>query len=88
MPWTTMTLFVRGRQPESVVKRVTAAMHELDPTLVGSNVRTIESALAESLARERISALISTSFGIGGLLLTPRHVGLESGAQSRAIGEI
>ena len=69
MPWTAMTLFVRGRQPESVVKPVTAALHELDPTLVVSNVRTIESALAESLARERISALISTSFGVGGLLL-------------------
>jgi putative ABC transport system permease protein len=51
MPWTTMTLFVRGRQPESVVKPVTAALRELDPTLVISNVRTIESALAESLAR-------------------------------------
>ncbi len=69
MPWATMTLFVRGRQPESVVKPVTAALHELDPTLTVSNVRTIESALAESLARERISALISTSFGAGGLLL-------------------
>ena len=69
MPWSTMTLFVRGRQPESFVRPVTAALHELDPTLVVSNVRTIESALAESLARERISALISTSFGVGGLLL-------------------
>jgi ABC-type antimicrobial peptide transport system permease subunit len=44
-------------------------LHELDPTLVLSNVRTIDRALAESLARERINALISTSFGIGGLLL-------------------
>jgi putative ABC transport system permease protein len=69
MPWATMTLFVRGRQPESVAKPVTAALHELDPTLAVSNVRTIESALAESLARERISALIATSFGVGGLLL-------------------
>src|SRR5262245_44504031 len=69
MPWTTMTLFVRGRQPQSLVKPVTAALHELDPTLVVSNVRTIESALAESLARERMSALISTSFGVVGLLL-------------------
>jgi len=69
MPWTTMVLFVRARQPESLVKPVTAALHDLDPTLVVSNVRTIESALAESLARERISALISTSFGVGGLLL-------------------
>ena len=64
-----LTLFVRGHQPESIVKPVTAALHELDPTLVVSNARTIETALAESLARERISALISTSFGAGGLLL-------------------
>jgi putative ABC transport system permease protein len=69
MPWPTMTLFVRGRQPESLVKPVTAALHELDPTLAVSNVRTIERGLAESLARERISALISTSFAAGGLLL-------------------
>jgi putative ABC transport system permease protein len=69
MSWSTMTLFVRARHAESFVRPVTAALHELDPTLVVSNVRTIESALAESLARERISALISTSFGVGGLLL-------------------
>lgn len=69
MPWATMTLFVRARQPESVAKPIAAALHELDPTLVVSNVRTIESGLAESLARERLSALISTSFGVGGLLL-------------------
>ena len=69
MPWSTMMLFVRGRQPELLVKPVTAALHELDPSLVVSNVGTIERGLAESLARERISALISTSFGVGGLLL-------------------
>jgi predicted permease len=69
MPWATMTLFVRARQPDSVAKPVTAALRELEPTMVVSDVRTIESALAESLARERISALISTSFAIGGLLL-------------------
>jgi predicted permease len=69
MPWTTMALFVRGGQAESLVKAVTAALRELDPTLVVSDVRTMESALAESLARERISALISTSFAVGGLLL-------------------
>jgi ABC-type antimicrobial peptide transport system permease subunit len=69
MPWSTMTLFVRGRPPESLAKPVAAALHEIEPALVVSDVRTIETALAESLARERISALISTSFGVGGLLL-------------------
>jgi ABC-type antimicrobial peptide transport system permease subunit len=69
MPWTTMALVVRGRQPESLVKPVTAALRELDSRLVVSDVRTIETALAETLARERISAFISTGFGVGGLLL-------------------
>jgi putative ABC transport system permease protein len=69
MPWATMTLFVRGRQPESLVKPVTTALRELDATVVVSNVRTIESAVADSVARERISALISTAFAVGGLLL-------------------
>ena len=69
LPWPTMTIFVRGRQPESLIEPVSAVLHELEPALVVSNVRTIENALAESLARERLSALVSTSFGIGGLLL-------------------
>jgi len=69
MTWSMMTLFVRASQPESMVEPVTAILQELDPMLVVSNVRTIETALAESLARERLSALISTSFGVGGLLL-------------------
>jgi ABC-type antimicrobial peptide transport system permease subunit len=69
MPWTAMTLFVRSDQPESMIRAVTKALRELDPTLVVSRVRTIEDALAESLARERISALILTSYGVGGLLL-------------------
>jgi predicted permease len=69
MPWTAMTLFVRSDQPEFMIRAVTKALRELDPTLVVSRVRTIEDALAESLARERISALILTSYGVGGLLL-------------------
>ena len=50
-------------------KPVTEALREIELTLAISNVRTIDSAMTESLARERISALISTSFGVGGLLL-------------------
>ena len=69
LPWAAMTLFVRGREPESLVKPITAVLREMDPRLTVSNVRTIESALAESLARERISALVSTSFAVVGLLL-------------------
>jgi hypothetical protein len=78
MPWTTMTLFVRARQPELAVKPITAALHELDRTLVVSSVRTMDAALAESLARERIIAphldelrrrrLLLAALGLYGLL--------------------
>src|SRR5262245_31752045 len=46
MPWATMTLFVRGRQPASLVKPATAALPGLDPAPLVSHVRTAETALA------------------------------------------
>src|SRR4029434_6846431 len=39
MTWSTMTLFVRARQPESMVKPVTSVLHELDTPLAVSRVR-------------------------------------------------
>jgi hypothetical protein len=56
----------------------------------------MEGGLAQSLERERISALVSTSFGVGRLLLTALrlaqpgskisrdHAGLPDGAESRS----
>jgi hypothetical protein len=49
-----MTVFVRESERESCVKLVTAALRELEPTLMVSNVRRMESGLAWNLARERI----------------------------------
>jgi putative ABC transport system permease protein len=69
LPQASLTVFVRTRQVESVAPSIAAALHESDPMLVVSNVGTLETALGESLARERVSALIAASFGIGGLLL-------------------
>ncbi|MGH9347251.1 MAG: ADOP family duplicated permease [Vicinamibacterales bacterium] len=64
-----MTLFVRTGQPEALAKPAVAALHEIDPTLAVTKIRTFESALAESLARERLSALVSGGFALSGLLL-------------------
>ena len=50
MPWATMTLFLRGRKPESLVKPVTAALHEL--------VARIESEAARLGARVAGSELV------------------------------
>jgi putative ABC transport system permease protein len=69
MPESGMTLFVRTRQPEALAKSAVAALHEIDPNLAVTKIRTFESALAESLARERLSALVSGGFAVSGLLL-------------------
>jgi putative ABC transport system permease protein len=64
-----MTLFVRAEQPAAIANAAVAAIHRLDPNLAVARVRTFESALSESLARERLLALISGGFATIGLLL-------------------
>jgi putative ABC transport system permease protein len=66
---TGMTLFVRTNQPAAITNAAIAAIHRLDPNLAVARVRTFESALTESLARERLLALISGGFAAIGLLL-------------------
>src|SRR6185295_7234886 len=67
MPETGMTLFVRTRQPESLAKPAVAALHSIDPNLAVAKVRTFEGAIAESLARDRLSAVVSGGFALSGL---------------------
>ncbi len=64
-----MTLFVRTLNPETLTRPAVAALHEIDPNLAVSRIQTIESALADSLARDRLSAMISVAFALSGLLL-------------------
>jgi ABC-type antimicrobial peptide transport system permease subunit len=63
-----MTLFVRTKQPPSAAAAVNA-IRQLDANLAVTRVRTFEGALAESLARERLNALVSGAFAVVGLLL-------------------
>jgi predicted permease len=65
-----MTLFVRAAEPEALTKPAVAAIRDIDPNLAVTKVRTFERALAESLARDRLSALVSGSFALSGLLLS------------------
>jgi putative ABC transport system permease protein len=69
MAETGMTLFVRARQPEALTRPAVAALRALDPNLAVSKIQTFDGAIAQSLARERLSALVSTGFGLSGLLL-------------------
>ena len=66
---TEMTLLVRTSQPEALAKPAVAALHAIDPNLAVTKIRTFENALAESLARETLSALVSGAFAVSGLLL-------------------
>jgi putative ABC transport system permease protein len=69
MPETVMTLFVRAPQPTALTGPVVAAIHRFDPNVAVTKIRTYEDALADSVARERLSALVAGGFALSGLLL-------------------
>jgi putative ABC transport system permease protein len=69
MAETAMTLFVRANQPTAIAASAVGAVRHLDPNLAVTKVRTFEGAITESLARERLNALVSGSFAMSGLLL-------------------
>jgi ABC-type antimicrobial peptide transport system permease subunit len=67
MPQDMMTLLVRAPHPGALTRPAIAALHALDPNLPVTNLRTMESASAESVARERLSAMVSGAFALSGL---------------------
>jgi len=69
MPETGMTLFARSNQPDTLTNVAVDAIHAIDRNLAVTKVRSFETAMAESLARERLNALVSGSFAVSGLLL-------------------
>jgi putative ABC transport system permease protein len=69
MPETAMTLFVRTSQVGAVAARAVAEIGRLDPNLAVANIRTLEGALSDSVARERLNAIVSGAFALSGLLL-------------------
>jgi putative ABC transport system permease protein len=69
MPEQGMSYVIRTTQPAALSRRAVDALHSIDPNLAVTGVRTLETALTESIARERLNALVSTTFGVSGLLL-------------------
>ena len=64
-----MTLFIRANRPTAIATSAVGAIHKLDANVAVTKVRTFDDAIAESLARERLSALVSGAFALSGLLL-------------------
>ena len=64
-----MSFLIRTTQPAALSGRAVDTLHGLDANLAVTSVRTLETALTESIARERLNALVSATFGLSGLLL-------------------
>jgi ABC-type antimicrobial peptide transport system permease subunit len=64
-----MTLFIRTAQPGAIAASSVAEIRRADPNLAVTRIQTLEGALAESVARERLNAMVSGAFAISGLLL-------------------
>jgi putative ABC transport system permease protein len=69
MAETGMTLFVRATGAERLASAAVGVIHRIDSTLAVTRVRTFQGALSESVARERLNALVSGAFALSGLLL-------------------
>jgi putative ABC transport system permease protein len=69
-PWpqTSMVLRTDG-DPKSVIKAIGAAVNSVDPDLPLAGVKTVDEIVDESLAIDRFSVVLFSSFGILGLLL-------------------
>jgi putative ABC transport system permease protein len=64
-----MTLMLRTNRPDATVAPAIAAIRRIDPNLPVTKVQMLETALTETLARERLNAVVSSGFAISGLLL-------------------
>ena len=69
MPETKMTLVIRAAEHDAITSAAIQTLRRLDANLAVSKVQTVEHAMAESLAQERLSALVSVAFAVVGLLL-------------------
>jgi hypothetical protein len=69
MPEFGMTFLLRTDRIEATTSAAIAAIHQIDPNLAVTKIRTFETALADSVARERLNAIVSAGFALSGLLL-------------------
>jgi putative ABC transport system permease protein len=69
-PWPQASMVVRtDGNPGSTIKAITAAVNSVDPDLPLAGVRTIDQIVNESLAIDRFSVVLFSTFGVLGLLL-------------------
>src|SRR4029453_7398936 len=69
-PWPQASMVVKtDGDPKSLIKGISAAISSVDPDLPLAGVRTVDEIVSESLAIDRFSVVLFSSFGVLGLLL-------------------
>jgi len=69
-PWPQTSIVVRtDGDPTSMIKGIAAAVNSVDPDLPLAGVRTVEQIVSESMAIDRFSVVLFSSFAVLGLLL-------------------
>jgi putative ABC transport system permease protein len=69
-PWPQTSMVVRTEgDPKNVTKSIAAAVGSVDPDLPLAGVKTVDEIVDESLAIDRFSVVLFSSFGVLGLLL-------------------
>jgi predicted permease len=69
-PWPQVSMVVRTEgESKAVTKSVAAAINSVDPDLPLAGVKTIDEIVSESLAIDRFSMVLFSSFGLLGLML-------------------
>jgi putative ABC transport system permease protein len=69
LPYPGMTLFIRANRAASLAQAAGQVIRGMDSNQAVTNVRTLEEVFAESLARERLNAVVSAAFALSALLL-------------------
>src|SRR5262249_11290830 len=64
-----MTLFIRTNRPDAVAREAIQIIHDFDPNLAVTQVRSLAEAFGQSIARERLNAIVSAAFAVTALLL-------------------
>ena len=69
-PWPQASMVIKtDGDPKSLIKGISAAVNSVDPDLPLAGLRTVDEIVSESLAIDRFSVVLFSSFGVLGLLL-------------------